>query len=175
MKFLKKLLIGVLVLVGVLLLIGLFLPRELKVEKSRTIEAPKAQIKEEVVNLKHFHEWSPWTMTDTGAEYSFEGSMGDAGSSVKWKSDDPEMGTGSCTLKRVTEDSVFMELVFLKPHKSRLSSQFAFEDLGDEVQVIWGVEEPLSYPTHMIPHLMGVEGTLGEQFSRGLKNLKAGI
>lgn len=175
MKFLKKLLVTVLVLFALFLLAGLFFPMELKVKKSRTIKAPKAVVKERLVNLKHFNEWSPWAENDSGTEYSYEGSMGEVGSTMKWDSDNENMGKGSYTLKRISGDSIFMELVFLKPHKSKSSSYYVLEEADTGVKVTWGFEQPLSYPSHMIPHLMGVKEMLGKQYAKGLKELSKTI
>lgn len=95
MKFIKFLLIGLVVLIALLAAVGLVLPDSAHVERSTVIEAPPDAVFAVVNNLRRFNEWSPWFDLDPDARYTFSGPESGVGSRADWSSDVPSVGAGS--------------------------------------------------------------------------------
>lgn len=172
MKFLKYFLYFVGILFAVFLILGLIYPRNIEVEKSRSFDHSKDELKKELSDLEGFNDWSPWAENDSNVEYSYEGERGAIGSKMIWEGEG-DMGKGSYTLERVREDSIILKLEFLEPHESTSENYFVLKEKEGDVEVTWGFDEALSWPTNAIPHLMGVDDMLGEHFEKGLANLDA--
>jgi uncharacterized protein YndB with AHSA1/START domain len=95
MRFIRFLLIGLVVLIALLAAVGLVLPDSAHVERSTVIEAPPDKVFAVVNNLRRFNEWSPWFDLDPDARYTFSGPESGVGSRVDWSSDVPSVGAGS--------------------------------------------------------------------------------
>ena len=86
--------LGTFVLLGATLA-GLALPRVIQVERSIEIAAPADRIFPYINSQRMFVSWSPWSQRDTKAVYNVEGSESGPGSILTWRSNRPEILSGS--------------------------------------------------------------------------------
>ncbi|HSN70533.1 MAG TPA: SRPBCC family protein, partial [Steroidobacteraceae bacterium] len=95
MRFVRAVLIGLVILALVVLAAGLFLPKTAHVERSILIDAPPAAIYDVVSNLRRFNEWSPWYERDPDARYEYTGPERGVGAKMSWTSAQADVGSGS--------------------------------------------------------------------------------
>jgi len=95
LRFIKRLLIGIVGIVAVLVVVAFFLPRVVTVERSVTIDAPAETIFPHVVSLKANQGWSPWLDRDPEMGLVYEGPESGVGNKLTWTSDNPDVGNGS--------------------------------------------------------------------------------
>jgi hypothetical protein len=85
MKTLKKVLLALAVLVAVLLLVGLLLPASYRVERSIVIRAKPDAVFAKVNTLKHWPEWTAWTVARfPDMKLSFSGPDAGEGAVYSW-------------------------------------------------------------------------------------------
>ena len=83
---LKKLLIGLVGLIVVLVLVGFLLPRQFKVEREITINAPTIPIYQMISAPTNWPKWSVWNKRDPNMVLTFSGTGGGAGAKWSWQS-----------------------------------------------------------------------------------------
>jgi hypothetical protein len=95
MRIVKNIVIILVVLIALLAVIGFMLPKDYKVERSTTIQAPAEVVFEQVNDLKKNEAWSPWKDPEMTVTYS--PNTAGKGASSSWKS--KKMGNGSQTIE----------------------------------------------------------------------------
>src|SRR2546425_4588479 len=95
MVVLKKIVIALVLIAGALGVIGLLLPRQVHVERSAVIDAPRAAIFVQVNGYRNFNKWSPWFGKDPNAKYAYEGPEFGKGAKMSWSGDEKTVGSGS--------------------------------------------------------------------------------
>lgn len=174
MKFLKNLLIFVLVVGIGGAIVSQFLPDHFRVQRSLVINAPAEKIHPWISNLKKWPEWSPWTVAkDPTLQYSYEGPEEGAGAVSKW--DGKKFKQGQMTIvtssptNGVTFDLSFENGKFL----SRGSLTYA--PAGSATKVVWMMEGDIDRnPLHRFMGLM-MEKFTAPDFEEGLRKLKAKV
>jgi hypothetical protein len=91
---LKKLVLAVVVLCVLLAGIGMLLPRQVHVERSIVIDAPRATVFSLLDGFKQFNKWSPWAALDPNAKYTREGPEFGVGAKQSWTGDPKTVGSG---------------------------------------------------------------------------------
>lgn len=87
MKFVKWCILLVACLLGLLVLITSFLPRDFAVERTLVMEAPPEVVYRQVVDLKAWQEWNPWSQMDPDMMVVFGDTTTGAGAGYAWRSD----------------------------------------------------------------------------------------
>lgn len=170
-KILKIFLISIAVMLIVFLILALLGPKEMKLERSVVIEAPKALIRENIVDFNKMRNWSPWAEIDTAMEYTVEGKTGEVGSVYYWNGND-EVGEGSMEIISTEEDEIQMKLMFIRPFESTSNVWFELENEENGIEVTWGFEGKNSFPMRAFALFMSFEEMLGEDYQKGLNKLK---
>jgi effector-binding domain-containing protein len=170
MKVVKYILIGILAIVALLLIIGLFVPKETKVERSISINAPKDAVMAQIKSLKNMNNWSPWADYDSEMKVEYEGTDGEVGSTSKWEGD--TVGKGSQTITSITEDRVEIDVHFLKPYESKAQAYYNLETEGEGTKVTWGITTHSPYPFNVMSLFMDMDAMIGKDFENGLNKLK---
>ncbi|MEI6123650.1 MAG: SRPBCC family protein [Bacteroidota bacterium] len=169
MKFLKKLVIALLIIVAFVLIAALFLPSTKHVEDSLTINAPSKDIYEQVVNMRNWQKWSPFGKDDTAMKTTYEGPMKGVGAVMRWKS--KKQGNGVMTVLEVEKNkSIKTQIEFEGQGISH--SNWTFAEGEKSTIATWAIDvEHLSYP---IGRLMGIvmQNMLHKSFQQGLASLK---
>ena len=171
MRILKRIIIGIVVLAAVLVVIAYFLPRNVSVSRSIEIAAPPAAIYPLVSDLRKMNSWSPWAERDPDAEYTFTGPAEGVGQTMNWKSDNPNVGSGSQTITMLEPDSAVQTALDFGPEGTAAASFNLVPD-GQTTKVTWGFNTDLGLnPVSRYFGLM-FDGWIGPDYEQGLANLK---
>lgn len=168
MKFLKIILIILLVL-GAVFFIGAFLlPSEVKVERTTEINAPASVVYYNVIDFHNWDKWSPWFQIDKDMKKKYEGKPG-IGHAFIWKSDVEEAGAGSMEILAAEKfNKINMKLSF-DGAESALSN-WTFTEKDGKTIVQWDFKSELDYWHRWMGFLM--DSWLGDDYEKGLAELK---
>ena len=174
MKFLKWLLITIVVLAIVLVVVGFLLPQQRHIERSITVSATKDTVFNQLNNLQNFNNWSPWAGLDPDTTYTFTGPQGGVGATMAWDSQMQEVGSGTYKIIESNyPNQVKIEMKFGQ-EKMLAYSGFTLVDIGaDETRVTWSFD--IDFGNNLIGRYIGLmmDSAIGSQYEQGLKNLKA--
>lgn len=170
MKLVYKILLG---LVGVIVLAiaGAFVfgEREMNVERSVVIKAPKPLVYDLVNTLKNWELWSPWHDLDPNMKLTYEGPASGVGASYSWSSKQDNVGSGKLTITAATETIIDNSIDF--GDQGTGFSRYTFTPEGDGVKVSWSMKSDMgNFP--LIWYFTGVfSDMVAKDFERGLGNL----
>lgn len=169
MKLLKFFLI---LLVLVLLIAGgyyLFASPDVYVERSTVIEASPKMVYNEVIDLKTWGEWDPWSLMDPDMTVEYEGPDSKVGMIRKWKSDNSDVGVGEMELMYVEPvDSALFQLRFGEMTPGDIG--WSFEEVEEGTKVTWTMATTMDGAWKLIKPMMVSQ--LGKNYEDGLANLK---
>jgi hypothetical protein len=159
---------------GVLLLlviVAYVLPRQVHVDRSITINAPKAAVFAQLNSYTDFNTWSPWFELDPKAKYTYEGPAAGPGAKMSWVGDPSTLGSGSQTITASqTDDRVEAAVDFGQGVPAKQVFSLAAGVSG--TMVTWGIDVDLGMnPVSRYFGLM-FDGMIGKDFDKGLANLK---
>ena len=174
----KKILIAILVLivllVAALAVLAFVAPTGYKVERSVTINKPKAEVFAYVRNLKNQNQWGPWYKKDPSIKIETRGTDGTPGFVTSWNSTNKEVGEGKQEIKKITEgERVDTELRFKRPFESKSDAYIITEAAGDtQTKVKWGFTGAMPRPMNIMLLMMDMDKEVGKDFDDGLSTLK---
>lgn len=173
MKFLKKVVFLLLSLIALVLIVALFLNKETNVERSITIDLPKAEVFEYVRYLKNQDNYGVWQQMDPKMNKSYSGEDGTVGFISTWKSENENVGSGEQEITKIVEDSrIETKLRFKEPWESESDAYFDFKSTGNQTEVTWGFHGITPYPWNVMLLFMDMDEMLGKDLEGGLNNLK---
>jgi uncharacterized protein YndB with AHSA1/START domain len=165
-------LIGVAAVVGVLALVISRRPQEFRVVRSRTIDAPPAEVFTHVNDLHLWEAWSPWARLDPDMTVTFDGPAAGVGASYAWIGN-KKVGAGSM---QVTDsrpnELVQLRLEFLKPFKSTNTTEFALAPEGEGTQVTWTMIGHNNVMSKAFGVFVDMDKLIGKDFEKGLEQMK---
>lgn len=143
MKALKIIGIILFILLAAFLIIGLFLPKSSYTERSQQINAPAELVFEQVVNLRNWEAWSPFSEADTAMQVTYGDIVSGQGASYSWTG---EMGMGELSITGLEEYSR-IDYAILFDGEKEAKGQWLLEETGEGLTLTWtfGVPE-LDYP-----------------------------
>lgn len=171
MKLARRVILG-LVVVPVLVVLGSFLlPSSYRVERSLLMKAKPDAVFEQVNRLKHWPEWTAWTVEKySDMQVSFSGPEAGVGAVYSWTG----KSSGNGTLKVTAAEpgrSVSYSLDF-ENGKHVSTGALTIEPQGDGVLVRWhNAGELGANPVNRIFGLM-MDRMMGPDFEEGLRKLK---
>lgn len=171
MRFVKRVLLALLVLILVLVGVSYLLPGKAEVSRSITINAPADAIFPYVNSMQETEKWSPWLSRDPETKLSYSGPDTGVGNTLNWSSENPQVGTGSQEIIESVTDQVVRTALDFGPMGTATAS-FVLQPEGSGTQVTWGFESDLGM--NPMSRWMGLmmDGWLGGDYERGLDNLK---
>jgi uncharacterized protein YndB with AHSA1/START domain len=86
MKYLLRLSLAFALVVGTLLAASLFLPRQYRVLRTTTIDAPPGRVFPLVADLGRWREWNVWLTRDPAIELELTPATAGAGARLAWRS-----------------------------------------------------------------------------------------
>ena len=89
MRFIRRLLGTLLLLLILAVAAAYLLPREVKVSRSITIDAPSEKVFPLVNSLKEGEKWSPWLQLDPNVRLAYSGPESGIGNRLDWRSNHP--------------------------------------------------------------------------------------
>ncbi len=138
------------------------------VERSTTINADLAKVRELIADFSHWNSWSPWTIVEPDCKMDLSGKAGEAGHKMAW--DGKVIGSGTNTLVAADEQHLSYELAFFKPFKSEAKSAFALAKDGDGTKVTWTLDSSMPWFLFFMVDMMRV--MIGMDYDRGLRMIK---
>jgi effector-binding domain-containing protein/uncharacterized protein YndB with AHSA1/START domain len=171
MGMLKKVVLVLVSVVVLLAIVGLALPRQVHVERSTVIEAPRATVFAVLNGFRLFNRWSPWVEADPGARYTYEGPAFGVGSKMTWSGDPKTAGSGSQEIIESRHpESIRTSLDFGDQGKAFAAFTLAPEGTG--TKVTWGLDSDLGMnPVGRYFGLM-LDRMVGPDYEKGLARLK---
>ncbi|MGF1637930.1 MAG: GyrI-like domain-containing protein [Cyclobacteriaceae bacterium] len=171
MKILKYILIGLVTVAILFVILGLIVPKEYKVERTVSINAPDYVVMDHLRHLKKTDAWSPWADYDPNMVHSYNGKDGAPGASATWEGN-KEVGKGSQELILVEPNRVESTVTFIEPWESTSNSYFQLSPEGETTNVAWGFSGVNPFPWNVMTLFMNMDEMLGKDFERGLNKLK---
>ena len=147
------------------------LPRQVHVDRSITVNAPRALVFEQIDGYATFNKWSPWFALDPNAKYTFEGPATGVGAKMSWVGDPSALGSGSQVItasqagERVASDVDFGQGGVAKQVISLAAD-------GEGTKVTWGIDIDLGMNPVSRYFGLAMDGMVGKDFEKGLANLK---
>src|SRR5688572_21432231 len=99
MKFLRILLVAVLLLAALFFIGAHFLPDSYNVSRTTTIKASDSLVYKNVVDFHNFLKWNPWSRMEPNAAVNITGEAGSPGHYYEWSG--KELGKGHMKLLEV--------------------------------------------------------------------------
>ncbi len=169
MKFLKRLVVALLIIIVLILVVAIFLPSKRNIEESRYIKCPAKYIYAQVNDLKRWDSWTPFREGDTAMKIILSGPQQGVGAVMKWES--KTQGNGTMTIvEEETNKHLRMKMEFEGQGVSY--SDWIFTEEGDSTKVTWSLElNNLKYP---VGRLLGafMPGMIHKSFKTGLEKLE---
>lgn len=168
-----KIIVGILLgLVAIIVIIGLILPKSFTVERSISINAPMSVVKPQVVKFENFIEWEPWGDADPDMQVTIEGDDGTVGAKYFWKGNE-DVGSGSQEIVAMDSNRVDIDLHFTEPWETDDKCYYIFEKADQGTNITWGIESSMPFPMNIMGLFMDLEDMIGQQFDKGLTQLKS--
>ncbi|MFQ5469938.1 MAG: SRPBCC family protein [Gammaproteobacteria bacterium] len=172
MRIVKKIAAYGLIILAILVLMGLALPESVQLERSITIQRPAATIYNTLIDLSTFNSWSPWARRDPNIQYRFEGPSHGTGARLSWRSDNPEVGSGTQEIISSEKDRhITIALTF--DDEANANSFFHIQPVENGCKVIWGFDTRFGY--NIVARYFGlmIADWVGKDYESGLGNLKS--
>lgn len=172
-KFLKFLLILILVVGVAFVIISAIAPSTVTVERTMVINAPKDIVFDHMVHFADWEAWSPWQQKDSTMKVDISGNDGQPGSVYHWVGSDDGTGEGKITNTKVEGTRMEYDMEFLKPWEGKSKGWLEAEQEGEgKTTAKWGFTSTYGFFEKGIMMLMGMKGYLEKDFDKGLKLMK---
>ncbi|MFM9945173.1 MAG: SRPBCC family protein [Bacteroidia bacterium] len=169
MRIIRIIFIFIFVIVGLYLLASLFIPSRYTIERSKTFNAPKDIVFEQIASFKDWEKWSPRKERDPKMKSLFGPGDLKVGSYWLWKG--KKAGEGRITATEVKDQhQILYHLSLNSPFKSELDGNIKLESNGNQTKVIW-VEEGTN-PFYLRVLNLFMNKKIGPDLERGLELLK---
>jgi len=173
MRFLKRLLIGLVLLLIAAAVVVWLQPDDYRLTRSTVIAAPAAAIFPHVNDLRQWEDWSPWAKLDPNAKMTFEGPQSGQGAVFHWSGND-KVGAGTMTItESKPSERVATRTDFVKPFEGTSNADFIFSQQGNQTNVIWTMAGKHNFIGKAMCLVMSMEQMVGPDFEKGLAQLKA--
>ena len=172
MRFLKRLLVGVVLLIATFLVVVWFQPDDYRLTRSTVIAAPAAEVFSRVNDLRKWDDWSPWAKLDPNAKVTFSGPTAGPGAAFKWSGND-KVGEGTMVItESKPNERVATRTDFVKPFEGSSNSEFIFWARDNQTDVTWTMSGTQNFIGKAICLFMNMETMMGPEFEKGLAQLK---
>jgi len=173
MKALKIGGITLLALLGIGLILSLIAPKEMLVERSTVVAAPRDVVFKQIATFEKRDAWSPWMKLDPNMKLERTGADGTIGAISKWEGND-QVGKGQEEFVAITpNERIEIVLSFLEPWESKADTWIQLADAEGGTKVSWGMKSPMPMPMNIMALFMDMDAMMGKDFEAGLSDLKA--
>jgi Polyketide cyclase / dehydrase and lipid transport len=171
-------------------------PKEFRVTRSATIDAPPKAVFDQINNLKNWEAWSPWAKLDPAANTGYEGPGAGIGARFNWSSKVSTLGVGQLEIidsHPTSETDLRLEM--RKPFAATNLIIFTLSPASDETPsrsgwwfsrllgfgsnepqrtvVTWTMSGKNTLISKFMSIFMNCDKIVGGQFDEGLGNLQA--
>lgn len=169
---LKKILLGLVLLVAILAVVIALQPKDYKIARSLTINAPPEKIFPLINGYREWQKWSPFEALDPAMKRTFEGLATGQGAIYKWDGND-EAGAGTMTITESKPSSlVKMKLDFTRPMESSANVEFVLEPVAEGTKVSWIMSGENNFIGKAFHLFVNVDKMIGTYYEKGLADLK---
>jgi len=175
MQIIKTSLAVLFVFALALLFIGVVLPAKTEVTRTITIKAPAEKIYNEVVELRNWPKWDPWSKKDPAIQMEYSSPSAGSGAYYTWKGN-KKVGEGTLRIANCKpNESIDIVLAFGMEKDANV--RFAFLPKGDEVEVQWNIQigaienKAMNFFFGGYKYLI-LNKLVGDDFEQGLSDLK---
>jgi effector-binding domain-containing protein len=181
MRFLKNLLLFLIVVIVALIGIAFVLPSSAHVERSITINRPASQVFAVLNSYRRFNDWSPWAAKDPNTKYSMTGPASGVGAKFSWQGDPKTVGSGSQEITESTPtSSITTALDFGDMGKARAHFALTPDAAPTATKVVWTLDTqaPLALDGEIVWNVVGrymglfMDKMVGPDYEQGLAKLK---
>ena len=171
MSWIRRALLWIGVLLVVLVIAAYMLPRQVHVDRSIAIDAPRAAVFAQINGFGTFNSWSPWFELDPDARYTLEGPAAGVGAKMSWVGDPATLGSGSQVVTASQPDErVAADVDFGKGGIAKQVISLTANGAG--TKVTWGIDVDLGMNPVSRYFGLAFDGMIGKDFEKGLGNLK---
>jgi type II secretory pathway pseudopilin PulG len=172
MKFLRTLLIIVVVLAVVVGILSAIAPTQMSATRSVVINASKEVVWNNTSKFENIKKWSYWARLDSNMKTTLEGADGTVGAKSSWDGN-KDVGAGSQTFTKIEPmTEVDQHLQFIRPFKGQAEANMSLADTTGGVLVTWGFSSAMPRPFNVMGLFMNPSASIGKDYDAGLKNLK---
>ena len=172
MGWVRRIMLGVGVLLVAAMAAAYLLPRNVRVERSATIAAPRATVFTLLDSYRQFNKWSPWFELDPGAKYTYEGPGAGVGAKILWAGDPQKLGSGSQVITASERYEKVEADVDFGQGGTPAKQVFTLAADGAGTKVTWSMDVDLGMNPISRYFGLGFDGMIGRDFEKGLANLK---
>lgn len=138
---------------------------KMHIERSILINAPIDKVFKAISDFHTWTTWSPWLVAEPEAKVTVR----EDGKFYSWEGD--IVGAGEMTISNEVENaSVEIDLLFLKPWKSKAKVSFMMKEVEGGVSVMWDMDSSLPFFLFWMKKM--TEAFIGNDYNRGLTMLK---
>jgi effector-binding domain-containing protein len=172
MGWVRRIMLGVGVLLVAAMAAAYLLPRNVRVERSATITAPRATVFTLLDSFRQFNKWSPWFELDPGAKYTYEGPGAGVGAKILWAGDPQKLGSGSQVITASERYEKVEADVDFGQGGTPAKQVFTLAADGAGTKVTWSMDVDLGMNPISRYFGLGFDGMIGRDFDKGLALLK---
>ena len=170
MKFLKGLLVFLIVVLVIGAVVGFFLPTNYELERSIRVDASPAEIYALVGDLERWDEWTPRKKGDPTLEVTLGDKTTGVGASQSWNG---ESGDGTLTFTKADPDSGVAYDMAMNEGKYKSTGAVSWEKDGSGTRVTWSMKGDMAMPVLGGYFALMMDSMVGDMFEDGLSTLKA--
>jgi hypothetical protein len=168
-----KWILGIVAVLAVVFVGGaFFLPQEVTVSRTASINAAPEAVFPHVNSLKATEKWSPWLGIDPEVKTTFSGPDQGVGAKLEWESDHPQVGSGSQEIVLSTANER-VETALDFGEMGTAKAAFLLSGTGETTEITWNLVSDMG--TNPVGRWMGLmmDNWVGADYEKGLSNLKA--
>jgi hypothetical protein len=166
-------LLAVAVVFGIVALIASTKPDEWTIQRLGGIPGEPAKVFSYIDDLHKFIEWSPWAKLDPNMKLTYGGPTSGSGASFSWEGNS-KVGVGKMTITESRpHDLVRCQLDFYKPMSCTNTHEFVLKPEGSQTIVTWSAKGKAPFFFKICMVFVSCDTMMGDNFERGLLNLKA--
>jgi hypothetical protein len=143
-----------------------------RIERSQQVDAPSHVVQERVVDLRRWRSWSPWEGLDPEQSRTYGGPRSGVGAWCEWDGN-RKAGRGRMEIVEADDSHVRIALQFLKPFRSRSTTEIAFAPQGEATLTTWTMTGQNTLMLRVMGIFTSMDKLIGPDLEQGLANLKA--
>ncbi len=143
---------------------------KLQIRRHIEVQSDNQKIYQVISDLRQWNTWSPWYHMEPSSKIENSGVSGQIGQWQTWEGQ--AIGSGKMTIIGLQENqSIQIQLEFLKPFKSRAIVEFIISQKGQNIcEVEWQMDSSLPFFMFFFKKMM--VAMMSRDFDRGLLMLK---
>jgi hypothetical protein len=147
-------------------------PAQFRMQRTARINAPPDRIYPHLVDFHRWAAWSPWEKLDPAMKRTISGAPSGKGAVYEWEGNS-KAGKGRMEITDTTaQESVTIDLQFIKPFAARNTTVFALEPRGAATDVTWSMSGESPFVQKVMSVFVDMDKMVGKDFEQGLANLK---